>query len=170
MTRRPDRIVRRLVGLIAIGFLLLGCGSGPPPDGFELLTGPLGCYAGGERGAAGTLEVDSEYGTRFNGIPVMWPAGFTGVRVGDEVEVHDASGTAIATTGRKYYISVAYADRARDMLERLGIDAYPAAANCGYPWDFVDCSRPATGQPGLAEPEAACAGIGARRGVPHRVA
>ena len=38
-------------------------------------------------------------------MPVMWPVGFTGVHVGGEVEVLDAAGKVVATTGREYYIS-----------------------------------------------------------------
>jgi hypothetical protein len=148
--------MRRVITFLAMGLFLLGCGSAPTPHGFPLLTGELGCYAGGETGSAGTLEFDPQYGTRFNGRPVMWAAGFTGVRVGDEVQVRDAEGIAVATTGRKYYISVAYAEPSqRELIDKTG--SFPAAAHCGYPWDFVECSTPATGQPGLATAKAACA-------------
>jgi hypothetical protein len=87
------------------------------------------------------LVVDPEFGTRFNGMPVMWPSGFTGVRVGGEVEVRDSAGNAIATTGKPYYISnayVAWGSETHKLLEEIG--AYPAAAACGYAWDFVDCA------------------------------
>jgi hypothetical protein len=90
---------------------------------------------------AGVLVVDPEYGTRFNGMPVLWPSGFAGVRVGSDVEVRDAVGIAVAITGQAYYISVAAVDwdsETHKLVEEIG--AYPAAVLCGYPWDFVDCA------------------------------
>jgi hypothetical protein len=74
------------------------------------------------------------------------------VRVEGEVVVLDAAGRVVATTGREYYISngrVA-SESARLRMERVG--AFPAAANCGYPWDFIDCTAAAdgTGDPGAA--------------------
>jgi hypothetical protein len=115
--------------------------SQPSPASVELLTGDTGCYAGGEQGTAGVLVVDPEFGTRFNGMPVMWPAGFTGVPVGSEVEVRDSAGNAVAMTGKPYYISNAYVGwdgETYKLAEEIG--AYPAAAACGYAWDFVDCA------------------------------
>jgi hypothetical protein len=140
--------MRRLTTTLALGLCLLGCGSGAP---VQLLTGPLMCYAGGEQGSAGSLVADPEYGTRFNGKPVMWPEGFTGVRTGGKVEVLGPAGNTVATTGRRYYISFAYVPH--ELIEKTG--AYPAAANCGYPWDFVDCGSPATG-PGMDAAERSC--------------
>jgi hypothetical protein len=78
--------------------------------------------------------------------------------------VHDTSDSTIATTGRRYYISVAHADQARQMIENLGIEAYPAAAGCGYPWDFVDCSALERGGRGMKRVDAACGSLfGSRR-------
>ena len=73
------------------------------------------------------------YRTRFNGMPVIWPFGFTGVRlVGGEVAVLDDAGNVIATTGKEYGIAPAPASggEMRRLVETIG--AYPAAANCGY--------------------------------------
>jgi hypothetical protein len=149
--------MRRLITIFALGLGLLGCGSVPPAgEPIQLLTGVSGCYAGGEQGAAGLLLVHPEYGTSFNGVPVMWPVGFTGVRRGDDVEVLDSGGKAVAMTGRRYFIShgpVDAEDKHR-LMEKIG--AFTAAANCPYPWDFVDCGSPATGSPGMAAPERNC--------------
>jgi hypothetical protein len=145
----PDHIARRAATRVSrrrrgtAGFALLmfltGCGWNPPRAAVPLLTAALACYAGGEQGETGVLVVDPENGTSFNGRPVIWPTGYTARRAGIEVEVLDARGNVKATTGRSYYISFAYAPM-------LGDDAtapYPAAAECGYPWDFIDCTDPA---------------------------
>jgi len=114
---------------------LAGCG--PFGEPVALLTGvyPDMCYAGGETGATGPLVIDPTYGTSFDGRPVMWPVGFTGRRVGGQVEVLDAQGNVKATTGRTYHISIAPAPESAS-----SINAFPAAANCGYAWDFIDCT------------------------------
>lgn len=93
----------------------------------------------------GRLLVDPDYGTSFDGKPVMWPVGFTGVRFKGEVVVLDAAGHVAATTGRDYYISIApAADPDSDRLMRA-IGAYPAAVRCPYPQDFIDCTAVAEG-------------------------
>lgn len=93
------------------------------------------------------LLADPDYGTSFDGMPVMWPVGFTGERAGGEVVVLD-SGKIVATTGREYYISFGRVGSAESdqLLKRVG--AFPAAANCPYPWDLVDCGTPDAGSPG----------------------
>ena len=101
-----------------------------------LLTGvsAVACYAGGEAGATGPLLPDLLYGTSFKGQAVMWPDGFSARRAGGQVEVLNASRQVGATTGRVYHISTAPGDDNRQ------VDwAFPAAARCPYPWDFVDC-------------------------------
>jgi hypothetical protein len=162
--------MRRITFAVAVGLSVLGCSAAAPatepdpsvqpsssvqpslsvqpspsaqpsPASVELLTGETQCYAGGEGGGPGVLVVDPEYGTRFNGMPVLWPPGFTGVRVGSEVEVRDPAGKAVARTGQAYYISVAasrWIDETHKLVEETG--AYPAAVLCRYPWDFVDCA------------------------------
>jgi hypothetical protein len=104
--------VRGAATALALALVVVGCGfvGGEP---VELLTGVVpqytaggGCFLGSE---TGKLIVDSKYGTAFmtgaNGIvPVMWPPGFTGRRVGSEVVVLDPLGNALATTGRTYQI------------------------------------------------------------------
>ena len=128
----------RVIGTLALALCVAGCSSAGLSDGrVELLTGvdPNICYAGGEGGETGSLVVDPKHGTSFNGHPVAWPNGFTARRAGSEVEVLDAAGTVVATTGRVYHISVAPPGPG---AEPDG--AYPAAVHCGYPWDFVDCA------------------------------
>ena len=151
--------MRRLITTLALGLCLLGCGSAAPRgEPVQLLTGVSGCYAGGEQGAAGLLLVDPVHGTSFNGKPVMWPMGFTGLGVGAEVEVLNSAGKVVATTGRRYFISHGPVDAAdkQQLLKTTG--AFTAAASCPYPWDFFDCSSPATGTPGMIGPEQACRG------------
>jgi len=130
--------VRRVVAALALALCLLGCQL-ITAERVQLLTGVDSCWAGGETGQKGRLIVDPDYGTSFDGMPVMWPMGFTGERVGAEIHVRDGAGKVVATTGREYFISrgrVGSSESAQ-LMERVG--AFPAAANCGYPWDFVDC-------------------------------
>jgi hypothetical protein len=100
----------------------------------HLLTGASGCYAGGEGGTTGPLLADAHYGTRFKGQPVMWPDGFSARRAGGQVEVLNSSAQVVATTGRLYHNS-----NAEVLWPPAPFGAFPAAAGCGYPWDFVDC-------------------------------
>src|SRR6187431_1308258 len=91
-----------VIALLVGGVLIAGCGLG---DRVELLTGGNGaCYAGGGEGTPGRLVAEGEYGTTYNGQPVMWPDGYIGRRAGAEVEVLDADGDVRATTGRFYRI------------------------------------------------------------------
>ena len=134
---------------------LLGCA--PSGEPVQLLTGvdPDACYAGGETGMGGLLLADAHYGTSFNGRPVMWPTGFTAVRVGGEVVVLDG-GRVVATTGRKYCISIAPVFEAESRQRMEELDAYPAAANCDYAWDFVDCGTPLPRSSPIDIPEPSC--------------
>ncbi len=84
-------------------------------------------------------------------MPVMWPVGFRGLRVGDQVVVLDAAGRAVAATGREYFISIGYvgSEEKRRLMESIG--ATTAAANCPYPADFIDCGSPAAFQREVAD-------------------
>lgn len=120
---------------LLLGLFVAGCSSPAESDRrVALLTGvdPNICYAGGESGETATLLVDADHGTSFNGQPVAWPNGYMARRAGAEVEVLDAAGKVVATTGRVYHISFA--------PPGPGNGTYPAAVHCGYPWDFVDCA------------------------------
>ena len=117
----------------------------PEGEPVAILTGELGCYAGGETGSMDILAVDASYGTSFLGRPVLWPAGYTARRVGNDVVVLDADRNVKARTGRTYFISRAYSGDLppyRDDAFQHGgppSNAFPAAVECGYPWDFIDC-------------------------------
>lgn len=145
-----DRM-RRIIAAAAVGVIVvLGwtAWSQPWKPAVPLLTGvsPDACYAGGESGQTGPLLPDERFGTRFRGQPVMWRDGYKARLAGGQVEVLNASGLVVATTGRLYHISAAPLDLAgiNDAAPTFG--AYPAAApECGYPWDFVDCGP--IGQP-----------------------
>ena len=49
-----------------------------------------------------------EYGTAVGVAPLMWPKGYTGRRVGSEVEVRSPSGMVVLITGRKYFLYEPY--------------------------------------------------------------
>jgi hypothetical protein len=132
-------VIALLVGCV----LIAGCSSGDPARGdpagsVELLTGDPSngaCSAGGNHPTMGRLVAEGKYGTTFDGMPVMWPFGYTGRRVGAEVEVLDADGNVKATTGRVYSI-IAKPNSPKDL------GAFPASVDCGGSWDFNDCSVP----------------------------
>jgi hypothetical protein len=140
----------RVIGSVALALSLLGCYAGgasaPPGESVPLLTGALSCFAGGEGGATGPLLAEPQYGTSWLGMPVMWPSGYTARRAGSEVEVLDTQGKVIATTGKTYRISRAYAPELFPNDDGLfegtppPPSAFPAAADCSYPFDFVDCT------------------------------
>ncbi len=80
--------------------LLTGWGPYPPDkDGIR------GCFT---YGISGELVSDDKSGTTVNGVPIMWPVGFTGRRSGLEVEVLDAAGKVVASTSNKYNIPGGY--------------------------------------------------------------
>jgi hypothetical protein len=155
----------RRVTTLALALVLLGCGSrvganaeseaasaalaGEP---VALLTGVEACYAGGQSPNDGGLLVpDPDFGTRFDGRgPVMWPVGYTGVRLaGGQVAVLSGQGGLVATTGKEYNFSPVpqQAGEAGEVIARVG--AVPVCD--GYPWDFVDCAAVADGTGDPAE-------------------
>jgi hypothetical protein len=64
------------------------------------------------------LVVDKTYGTAMADrqappapseappLPIMWPIGYTGYRVGPEIAVVDESGHVVAVTGQRYWITL----------------------------------------------------------------
>jgi hypothetical protein len=106
------RRVLRVALIATLGLALTGCGTSEPTEtaGVHLLTGEItgmagACYA--DVAAHKTLlSIDPMDGTAmFDGeqlIPVMWPVGYTARLAGEQVQVLDASGEVIATTGRFY--------------------------------------------------------------------
>lgn len=135
----------RATSTLALALCLSGCAAEP----VQLLTGVDSCWAGGESssGITGVLVPDPSSGTSIDGTPIMWPVGFTGLRLfGGGVEVRDAEGKVLATTGRTYHMSMG---RVSGTAATTNIDgAFPAAANCGYPWDFIDCTAAAAAATG----------------------
>ena len=132
------RRVFTTVAVAAVALALVGCGTNKPVgesvgEPYAILTGELGCFAGGEGGIADTLLPDPLRGVKFAGLPVMWPTGYTARRIDGQITIFDAQGDMKAITGRKYYISVALPPDPR-------YSAYAAAAECGYHWDFIDCT------------------------------
>jgi hypothetical protein len=113
--KRALAVLLFALGASACGSLAQGSPSSEP---VQLLTGDAGgatqWHENGVRSCfllniRGELVVDARYGTAIvssqagvTPMPVMWPLGFTGRRVGSEVEVLDPTGTSVATTGRTY--------------------------------------------------------------------
>ena len=129
--------MRQVIAGVAVAIVLLGWMQ-PWKPAVHLLTGanPHACYAGGEPGGTGPLLPDAQFGTSFDGQPVMWPDGFSARRAGDQVEVLNSFRLVVATTGRVYHISTAPLDPGE---AEPTFGAFPAAALCSYPYDFVDC-------------------------------
>jgi hypothetical protein len=147
--------VRRVAIVLGVAVLLVaGWWVGRellPGQPVFLLTGvsPTTCYAGGESssGISGVLRPDPSFGTVIGTTPIMWPVGYTARRVGSEVEVLDMEGRVKATTGRSYRMSIAPLNNfpvAPSFNPAPPSKYFPAAANCGYPWDFTDCTAAAT--------------------------
>jgi hypothetical protein len=111
-------VLKRAAATLAL--FVLGCG----PSGAEVQEGvPIRLLTGDYQGmasgggcftywATGPLSVDATSGTAIIDTdadatttePVMWRPGFTGRRVGSEVEVLDPNGNVAAVTGRNYKI------------------------------------------------------------------
>ena len=108
----------RIAAAVILAGCLLGCSDKAAPSGdpVELLTGtmPFDADECTDGGALAVLIVDSKYGTALDReygtsptgpVPVMWPPGFTGRRVGGAVVVVDPKGRAVAETGQSYLFS-----------------------------------------------------------------
>lgn len=121
---RAERIagVGVVVSVLAVGALVLGSFSAPVP----LLTnsGEPVCDVAGTTGMlivdpkAGTAIVQEDMGQLT--VPVVWPAGYTGRKIGDQVEVLDTTGRVVARTGQRYFIEGGY-----DADGWLDCGAYP---------------------------------------------
>ena len=92
-----------------LALCVFGCGSLPPDQvklGIAPNARPGGCYL---TYTVYDLIADPTSGTavRFETggtSPLYWPPGYTGHRVGSEVEVRDPDGKVVATTGGRYAI------------------------------------------------------------------
>jgi hypothetical protein len=119
-------VKRRLGVRLVVALSLLGCNSKPPlvnpvkaptGDPVQLLTGamPFDADECASSYPPVVLLADAEYGTQAAAYgmfgndttraPVMWPPGFTAVRVGAEVAVVDPNGNLVAITGQSYQLS-----------------------------------------------------------------
>lgn len=129
--------MHRIVAGLFVALCLAACASKAVGDPVAILTDRVTCFAGGESGITDTLLADPKYGTAFAGRQVMWPTGYTAWRGSDgQVTVLDAHGAVKAVTGRKYHISIAWAES----LGMTGGGRYVAASECSQHWDFVDCT------------------------------
>ena len=94
--------MRRVTTALALALCVLACGSkAPPADQVGLVTvspgGEIGCWL---MPTYGELVADAEFGVALRGgTPAVWPLGYTGRRVGSEVEVLDGSQNVVARTG-----------------------------------------------------------------------
>ena len=111
---RAERIagVGVVVAVLVVGALILGSFGAPVP----LLTnrGEPVCDLAG---TTGMLIVDAKAGTAVIQedmsqltVPVIWPAGYTGRKSGDQVEVLDTTGHVVARTVQRYSIGGGYGD------------------------------------------------------------
>ena len=134
------------VGLVLFaglaGFAVWSRGTPAP-----LLTGatPNSCWAGGAPGYGGLLTADATYGTSVRGYPVMWPEHYSARHVASEIEVLNAIGAVVATTGRVYYFSQAIysgssATNQPARFPGVPVDAYLATGDCGAFWSLIDCT------------------------------
>ncbi len=74
------------------------------PEPVSLQTGTSGCYLT-MFPITGRLVADPAYGASLDGVPIIWPAGFTGRRqAGGGVELLDATGEVVATSGHDYWL------------------------------------------------------------------
>jgi hypothetical protein len=124
--------MKRVASAAAVVLVLVGCWwlfLRPVP----LLTGIFQCFV---NNTGGQLVVDPTNGTAIietgSTVPVTvgWPSGFTGRRVGSEVEVLDPQGTVVAVTGHNYWIGGAYA-RPASVGSFPGVPASGAWLTCG---------------------------------------
>jgi len=142
--------MRPVTATLALTLFVLGCspskGQGVEGEPVEILTGVEACYAGGQSpNDHGLLVPDPEFGTRFDGRgPVMWPVGYTGIRLAEgHVAVLNAQGGVVATTGKTYSFSPVPGQPG------AALGAVPVCDS--YPWDFVDCAAVADGTGDPAE-------------------
>jgi hypothetical protein len=119
--------MRRVAIGLALAVSLLSCGTARG-ERVELLITQLsvsGCYA---LATPLYLVADPEYGTatKFDlgdasAQPLSWPTGYTGWRVGSEVEVRDTSDNVVAVTGRRYDVYVVNVGYGVEPPERIAM-------------------------------------------------
>jgi hypothetical protein len=108
----------------ALTLCLLGCG----PQPVQLRTGVGSCFLM-IFPIWGRLLPDALYGTTLDGVPIIWPAGYTGVRAPDGgVAVAGADGKIVATTGNDYWLGngMAFSEENDRLVKE--VHAFPACA------------------------------------------
>ncbi len=102
---------------VALGALLLlsACTAAGEPVALATDSQHLGCFVAN---TTGLLIVDATAGTAIvsedmsrTTAQVLWPAGYSGRRSGDQVEVLDGTGRVVARTGERYELLGGYNDR-----------------------------------------------------------
>lgn len=103
--------MKRVATTVAMVLILGGCGTlGPPSVSLVTRDGP--CYVGATSGlliadpTSGTAIIDDSNGP----MPVIWPQGWTGRRVGSEVQVFSPRGDLVYTTGQRVEFQGGLAD------------------------------------------------------------
>ena len=102
--------MRRLAIALVLAVSSIGCSSAPTPTNRVALgTWPAGSAPGCVlMGIQGELVADPKYGTAIAYVdatmPVLWPEGFIGERVGSEIQVLNKDGRVIAVTGGMYEV------------------------------------------------------------------
>ena len=103
----------RTLGYLVLGVVVMGC-SALPGHQMPLVTVTTPLFGDGCVLLYEVVDVvaDPAVGTLAQGTavqggswPLKWPQGYTGWRVGSEVEVRDEKGQVVLTTGARYRIS-----------------------------------------------------------------
>ena len=99
--------------VLVLALALAACAPGEP---VKLATNPTGqgCFLASTIGllipdrVAGTAIVQEDMGKAT--VPVSWPAGYTGRRSGNDIEVVDSAGHVVARTGQRMKLLGGYGD------------------------------------------------------------
>ena len=110
--------IPRLACVLALALAASGCGALSPTPELVFLAPRVDMYTPGCHTSftVGKLIVHAATGTAVvqdedeRVIPIRWPAGFSGRRVGTEVEIRNADGRLIATTGQRYRLAGGYGE------------------------------------------------------------
>jgi hypothetical protein len=136
--------MRRVTSTLALALCLLGC-TGEPAKLVAGLSQSCSIRAGPPVDIQGVLVPDPEYGTAIkvdpnawgwapsmlgSTLPVVWPTGYTARRhPGGEVEVLDAAGEHVATTGRHVLLWL----HSTATFGSAVVGAFPACGGKEYP-------------------------------------
>jgi hypothetical protein len=142
--------MRQVAVSLAVGALLLGCGS---LRGEQV---PLVITDGEVFGDGCVLlyEVvdviaDPTSGTvvKGGGWPLRWPKGYTGRRVGSEVQVLDPAGNVVLTTGGRYRIGPANDGTYSTPISEWVVGCIDPCPDCELGSGIANADRLGTGDP-----------------------